>query len=581
MRHTLCLVVFIFASTQFSLAQAPAGGVFQRHDRNGDGKVTPDELPDKATFARFDRNKDGAITPEEYNQVAGGAAPAAPTKPGARPSVKAGASKTPSPMEWFNQADRNQDGKLSFLEAPSPQFKQLDTDGDGFVTLAEYKSHLNRQALKMLDKDGDGKISQLEFNALYQNAEHYFAKRQQEAQPADGRTLPNPLPIKADPLGLRFTQDYFPGTKDPDGLLMAATEANHLTVHHGMVFASFGATYRKPPIPDPDFVGHAILRKETADGPWRVDFDFGPKPYRVEALTSLRFTTDFAGKKLNAPVSRLVAARWSQNRTMLVRDDAAGNWGEATVVGGPSLPLGSVFTARSFGNHIDRKTGVHHAFAGCWEGNHTAVGEYRSSIYRASYDPAAPSGLKWFAEPELTGVGRIMAFAECNGDLYASCCIFDDSPLSGGIFRRIDGPQPRWEQVYRWKEYNTLVWDDEQRMIRGLTAVPDPNTPGKQVLIGFRFFPEPIIERIDPQQGHKATVDLPLNDFFGRAFFGGGRYAGTIRAAYNPFTPYTDPRTGQTAFMLANRIPPRKTADSMRRNGSHALRCLNRGCSDL
>jgi hypothetical protein len=229
-----------------------------------------------------------------------------------------------------------------------------------------------------------------------------------------------------------------------------------------------------------------------------------------------------------------------------------------------------VFTARSFGNHIDRKTGVHQAFAGCWEGNYTAVGEYRSSIYRASYDPAAPGGLKWFAEPELTGVGRIMAFAACNGDLYASCCIFDDSPLSGGIFRRIDGPQPRWEQVYRWKEYNTLVWDDEQRMIRGLTAVPDPNTPGKQVLIGFRFFPEPIIERIDPQQGHKAAVELQLNEFFGQEFFGGGRYVGTIRAAYNPFTPFQVPHTGQLVHFVGVQIyhPGFPSAPF---NGSHYL----------
>jgi len=170
-------------------------------------------------------------------------------------------------------------------------------------------------------------------------------------------------------------------------------------------------------------------------------------------------------------------------------------------------------------------------------------------MYRAVFDENAPGGLQWSPEPDLTGVGRVMAYAECNGDLYASACIFDDSPLSGGIFRRIDGPQPRWEQVYRWKEYNLQVWDDEQRMMRGLTAVPDPNTPGKEVLIGFRFFHEPIIERIDPQQGHKATVELQLNDFFGQALFGGGRYVGTIRAAYNPFTPYTDPRSGQTVHL--------------------------------
>jgi hypothetical protein len=335
-----------------------------------------------------------------------------------------------------------------------------------------------------------------------------------------------------------------PGSKDEKGRLIAATEANHLVGHNGQLFASFGATYKDPPKPDPDFQGFAILRKEKPDGPWLVDLDLGPKPYRVEALTALTFTTDATGRKLDIPASRLVAARWSPNRTILVRNDATRKWDDATVVGGPKLPLGSVFTARSFGNHIDRTTGVHHAFAGCWEGNYTSVGEYRSSIYRAVYDPKSATGLTWTAEPELTGVGRIMAFAECNGDLYASCCILNDKPESGGIFRRIDGPKPKWEQVYRWKEYDLTVWDDEQRMIRGLTAVPDPNNKGKEVLIGFRYFPTQIIERIDPQQGHKATVDLDLKEFFGRAFHGGGKYMGVIRAAYNPFTPVTDPKTG-------------------------------------
>lgn len=558
-RITITVLAILTCFAVPPMASAQNGGAFDRFDRNKDGKVTKEELPDEKTFARFDVDKDGSITREEYNKVAG-----------VTPGKGEPTGKTPSPIEWFHQTDRNKDGKLSRLEAPSPQFKEIDKDNDGFVTLAEWKAHLNAAALKQLDKDGDGKISQSEFNALYQNAELFFAKRQQEAQPADGRKLPEPLPVKADPLGLRFSQDYFPGTKDPDGLLMAATEANHLTVHEGMLFASFGATYRNPPKPDSDFVGHAILRKETADGPWRVDFDFGPKPYRVEALTSLHFTTDSNGKKLPKPVTRLVAARWSQNRSLLVRDDAGRTWNEVSVIGGPNLPLGSVFTARSFADHIDRKTSVHHAFAGCWEGNAQAVGEYRSSIYRASYDPAAPSGIKWTAEPELTGVGRIMAFAECNGDLYASCCIFDDSPNSGGIYRRIDGPQPRWEQVYRWKEYNTQVWDDEQRMIRGLTAVSDPDAPGKQVLIGFRFFPEPIIERINPQQGHKATIELQLNDFFGKAFFGGGRYVGTIRAAYNPFTSFTAPRSSQPVHLVGVQIyhPGFPNAPF---NGSHYL----------
>jgi hypothetical protein len=249
---------------------------------------------------------------------------------------------------------------------------------------------------------------------------------------------------------------------------------------------------------------------------------------------------------------------WSTRRSSIRRrssgSTATGKWIESAVMSGPPLPLGAVFTARSFCAHVDRQTGVHSLFAGVWHGHGGAVGAYRSSIHRAACDADAPGGFRWNAEPELQGVGRVMAFAECNGDLYAACCIFDDSPRSGGVFRRVDGDTPRWEQVYRWKEYDLAIHDDEQRMMRGLTAVPDPGTPGKEVLIGFRFFPEPIVERIDPQRGHQAAVELNLKDFFGRAFHGGGRYTGVIRCAYNPFTAVADPRTGKPVHLAGVQI---------------------------
>jgi hypothetical protein len=258
-----------------------------------------------------------------------------------------------SPMEWFYRMDRNKDGKLNRDEVPSPRFNEFDTDGDGFVTLTEFKAWLNKQALKKLTGGGRGKISQQEFHRLYQDADSYFRTRQREAQPIDGRKLPEPLPVKKDPLELRFTQDYFPGVKDSQGRIIAATEANQVVPHRGQLFASFGATYRNPPTPDPDFQGYGVLRKETAAGPWLVDLDLGPRPYRVEVMASVKFSTDAEGRKLDQPVARLVAARWSNFKTLLVRDDAsskagaAGKWDESTVVTGPTLPLGSVFTARS------------------------------------------------------------------------------------------------------------------------------------------------------------------------------------------------------------------------------------------
>ncbi len=54
------------------LAQEPAGdAVFRRYDRNGDGKVTPEEFPLPKIFAKFDLNRDGVITYEEYRKASG------------------------------------------------------------------------------------------------------------------------------------------------------------------------------------------------------------------------------------------------------------------------------------------------------------------------------------------------------------------------------------------------------------------------------------------------------------------------------------------------------------------------------
>ncbi len=70
---TLALSGLLWAVEQ----RAPGDGIFRRHDKNGDGRVTPDELPDAATFAKFDVNKDGAVTLDEYRQVIRGGGGAA------------------------------------------------------------------------------------------------------------------------------------------------------------------------------------------------------------------------------------------------------------------------------------------------------------------------------------------------------------------------------------------------------------------------------------------------------------------------------------------------------------------------
>jgi uncharacterized delta-60 repeat protein len=483
-----------------------------------------------------------------------------------------------TPMQWFNRMDVNGDGQLTYAEVPSPEFATYDANSDGVVTQAEFSSYLNAQAFAQLDTNGDGLISQEEFNALYNNATVYFADREEGAQPIDGQLAIDPRLQRENPLRLAFTKDFFPGMTDPGGRIVTATEANHMAAHNGALFVSFGATYKNPPTPDPDFQGYAVVRKETASSPWTVDLDLGPTPFRVENMASVSFTTDHTGAPLSPPVSRLIVARWSQNRTVLVRDDSVvppagglGTWVESTVMAGAPLPTGGIFTARSIRGYKDKVTGIHHVFAGAWVGSSANIGSYTSAIFRGACNPTAGGGgVVWNPIPELQGTGRVMAFAECNDQLYAACVILNDQPNSGGIFRRIDGPSPTWELVYRWTDYELNVWDDEQRMMRGLTAVPDPNTPGKQVLIGFRFYPTPILEKIDPQQNHAASVELDLRAYFGQQWLGGGRFSGTIRCAYNPMTPVTDPATGQTVHLAGLQIYHPGFPNSPH-NGSHFL----------
>jgi hypothetical protein len=52
----------IYCALLIPLHAQAADGVFQKYDKNADGKVTTDELPYPRVFARFDTNKDGSIT---------------------------------------------------------------------------------------------------------------------------------------------------------------------------------------------------------------------------------------------------------------------------------------------------------------------------------------------------------------------------------------------------------------------------------------------------------------------------------------------------------------------------------------
>ena len=66
-RQTFLLVLVLGLATFSTATGQPQGRqtAFDRLDRNRDGKLTAQEVPNKQIFARIDKNKDGIITREE------------------------------------------------------------------------------------------------------------------------------------------------------------------------------------------------------------------------------------------------------------------------------------------------------------------------------------------------------------------------------------------------------------------------------------------------------------------------------------------------------------------------------------
>ena len=93
-----------------------------------------------------------------------------------------------------------------------------------------------------------------------------------------------------------------------------------------------------------------------------------------------------------------------------------------------------------------------------------------------------------------------------DGSIYITVDLEPTEPENGGLFRRLDGPDPKWERVTGWKWSHPNP--DTPRPwfgMRGLTALPDGN------LLGAREHPG-AIDRIDPSQpsGQRHVVEFDV-----------------------------------------------------------------------
>jgi hypothetical protein len=107
-------------------------GMLMSFDRNGDGKLTREEVPERmqGLFDRGDKNQDGTLTAVEIHELA---------------------LHTPPPGEAF---DRGRD----------PVIAALDANRDGVISKEEIDNA--PEALRALDRNGDGKPTADEFRAL-------------------------------------------------------------------------------------------------------------------------------------------------------------------------------------------------------------------------------------------------------------------------------------------------------------------------------------------------------------------------------------------------------------------------------
>jgi Ca2+-binding EF-hand superfamily protein len=141
------------AGRQVSLALVATGnGLFQALDANGDGQLSIREMRNAwARLAELDRDGDGCISrtefPQQFRLIVSdnpGFAPARALTPVVRLNGQSPAPprSTRGPL-WFRKMDRNGDGDVSRREwlGTEEQFRAIDTDGDGLISVEEAEAY--------------------------------------------------------------------------------------------------------------------------------------------------------------------------------------------------------------------------------------------------------------------------------------------------------------------------------------------------------------------------------------------------------------------------------------------------------
>lgn len=130
--------------------ERPEGGpgeMFKRADKNSDGKISKDEVPEQAweRLGKLDKDGDDAVSKEEMAAMA-----AMMRQRGGKGGPQGGKGKGPEggPGAIFEKLDKDKDGKLAESEVPAEMWakvRKADEDADGLVSKAELEKVMSKK----------------------------------------------------------------------------------------------------------------------------------------------------------------------------------------------------------------------------------------------------------------------------------------------------------------------------------------------------------------------------------------------------------------------------------------------------